>query len=337
MKLLSKFLTLTTLILSGTILGHAQFRTPVLKTSIEEMDPALNKIIDKDVKVEIIAKDIQWAEGPVWVESKQMLLFSDVQKNIIYKWTAEKGKELYLTPAGYTGTKPRGGDVGSNGLAVNKKGQLIICQDGDRKMAIMDAPLDKPQPKFITWVDNYMGKKFDSPNDLAFRNNGDLYFTDPPYGLEKNVNDPAKEAPYQGVYRITPNGKITLITDTLTRPNGIAFFPDGKTIIIANSDNAKPYWYAYELDKNGMFTNGRIFYNAMEATKTGRGMPDGLKIGKKGYVFAAGPGGLWIFDQTGKVLGKLKSNVLISNCTLSGDEKTIYITADMYILKVGLK
>ena len=305
--------------------------------TLKQIDPEFNNIVSKNAKAEILADGFLWSEGPVWIESKKMFIFSDVKKNVIYKWTKEKGKEVYLKPSGYTGTIPRGGELGSNGLGLNIKGQLVICQDGDRVVSIMDAPLDKPQPKFIKIASNYKGKKFDSPNDLAFLSNGDIYFTDPPYGLEKNVDDPLKEAPYQGVYKISANGKIALLTDTLTRPNGIAFFPGGKTILISNSDPKKAYWYVYDLDKNGLFMHGRVFYNANAATKTAAGMPDGLKIDKQGHVFASGPGGIWVFNQSGKLLGKILVNDLVSNCSLSGDEKTLYVTSNHRVLRIKLR
>ena len=315
--------------------GYAQPAKPLI--ALKQIDPQFSSIVSKTAKAEILANGFLWSEGPVWVESRKMFLFSDVKRNIIYKWTKEKGKEVYLRPSGYTGTIPRGGELGSNGLGLNIKGQLVICQDGDRVVSIMDAPLSKPRPKFIKIAVNYKGKKFDSPNDLAFLSNGYIYFTDPPYGLEKNVDDPLKEARYQGVYKISTNGKITLLTDTLTRPNGIGFFPGGKTILISNSDPLKPYWYAYDLDKNGLLTNGHIFYSANEAAKTAAGMPDGLKIDKKGDVFASGPGGILVFSRAGKLLGKILVNDIVSNCSLSGDEKTLYVTSNHRVLKIALR
>jgi len=314
--------------------GYTQNTKPLM--TLQPMDPGFSKIVSKNAKAEILADGFLWSEGPLWVEKYKMFLFSDVKKNVIYKWTAAKGKEVYLSPAGYTGKIPRGGELGSNGLGLNTKGQLVICQDGDRVVSIMDAPLDHPKAKFIHIATGYKGKKFDSPNDLAFLSNGDIYFTDPPYGLEKNVNDPLKEAPYQGVYKISKNGTITMLIDTLTRPNGIAFFPGGKTILISNSDQGKAYWYAYDLDKSGLLTHGRIFYSANDATKTAAGMPDGMKITKNGIVFTSGPGGLWIFNQSGKLLGKMLFNDIVSNCSLSADERTLYVTSNHRVLKVTL-
>lgn len=200
----------------------------------------------------------------------------------------------------------------------------------------MDASFKSPKPLFITLANNYKGKKFNSPNDMAVARNGAIYFTDPPYGLEKNMADPLKEMPYQGVFKISKSGKVSLLTDTITRPNGIALFPDQKTLLIANSDSQKPYWYLYDIDKKGL-KNGRIFFDAKPFIKTGKGMPDGLKIDSKGNVFASGPGGIWIFSKTGEVLGKIKVSPVASNCALSDDEKTLFITADDHVLRVKLR
>lgn len=305
--------------------------------TIDRVDPAFNSIIDENAKAEIIAEGYEWSEGPIWVESEKMLLFSDVPQNKIYKWTQEKGAELYLTPSGYTGDAKRGGETGSNGLTLNKDDKLVLCQHGNRQLAWMDADLSSPKPTFKTIINNYQNKKFNSPNDLVYRNNGDLYFTDPPYGLEKNMNDLLKEIPFQGVYCVKPSGEIKLLTDSITRPNGIVFTPDYKTLIVANSDSTKACWYAYDISGNDSLINPRIFYNATEEIKKVKGNPDGLKIDKNGNVFASGPGGLWIFDKNAKVLGKLNFEMPVSNCALSPDEKTLYITADMYVLRVKMR
>lgn len=305
--------------------------------SFEKIHPDLKEIIGSDAKIEIIAEGFDWSEGPLWIEESKMLLFSDIPENSIFKWTAEKGKELYLKPSGYTGTVSRGGETGSNALLLNKNGQLVLCQHGDRRMAFMNAPLHQPKPNFVTIADNYQGKKFDSPNDAVYRSNGDLFFTDPPYGLEKNADDVLKEALYQGVYKVSQSGEVKLLTDSITRPNGIAFFPGEKSLIIANSDPLKPVWYRYDLDENDSLVNGKIFYDGMAASKTDKGMPDGLKIDSKGNVYATGPGGVWIFNQAGEVLGKIRIDSLASNCALTDDEKTLYVTADMYVLMVVLR
>jgi gluconolactonase len=300
---------------------------------IERLDPSLDLIIPTNPEVEIIASGFEWSEGPLWIESKKMLLFSDVPKNTIYKWTEEHGKEIYLTPSGYTGTQY---GQGSNGLLLDDEENLILCQHGDRRLAIMDAPLESPKAEFITIADQFDGKKFNSPNDAVFYNYS-FYFTDPAYGLEKQMDDPSKELPYQGVFRINSEGEVKLLVDTLTRPNGLAFIPNQKTLIIANSDSNKARWYAYTLSENDSITSSRILYDATENAKTEKGLPDGLKIDSNGNIFATGPGGIWIFNATGKLLGKIKINEVTSNCALSADEKTLFVTADMNVLRIKLR
>ncbi|HEX6179920.1 MAG TPA: SMP-30/gluconolactonase/LRE family protein [Chitinophagaceae bacterium] len=303
--------------------------------SIERIDPEINSVIDTGAVMEIIAEGFDWSEGPVWLEKQNKLLFSDVPKNTIYSWTEEKGQEVYLTPSGYTGTTPRGGETGSNGLRLMGD-SLVLCQHGDRQVGVMSASLDAPQPTFRTIAGLYNGKKFNSPNDLAIRSNGDIFFTDPPYGLEKGMNDSLKESTFQGVYRVTRDGKVSLLIDSITRPNGIVFTPGEKTVIVANSDPAKPFWYAFDISGDSL-TNARIYHDASAAAKAEKGLPDGLKISKQGYVFASGPGGLWIFNKDGKLIGKCKIPEATSNCALSDDEKTLYITSDMYVLRLKLR
>ena len=304
--------------------------------TIERTDAALDSIVASDAKIEVIAEGFDWSEGPLWVESGKMLLFSDVPQNIVYKWTEEKGKETYLTPSGYTDSAKRGGEMGSNGLVLDPDGNLVLCQHGNRQMARMNAPLNDPKPLFIPIANNYKGKKFNSPNDAVYYN-GELFFTDPPYGLEKqSEEDPKKEIPFQGVYKVKANGEVILLTDTLTRPNGIAFSPDGKTLIVANSDPKKPYWYAFDV-VNDSLTNARIFHSAVVADTSLKGLPDGFKIDKNGNVFATGPGGVWIFNSDGKLLGKIKVPEATSNIALSPDQRTLYVTNDMNVLRVKLR
>ena len=306
--------------------------------SIERLDSAINTIVSRQAVLEVIADWYEWSEGPLWIGQHNMLVFSDPPKNTVYKWTEEKGAEVYLTPSGYTGTTPsESKEPGSNGLTLSKDGKLTLCQHGNRQVAIMDAPLDAPNPKFTALAAGYEGKKFNSPNDLTYNSKGDLFFTDPPYGLPKHAEDPAKEIPFQGVYRVTADGTVTLITDSLTRPNGVALTPDEKTLVVANSDPDKAKWYVFDLSENGSASNARVLYDATSFTKTEQGLPDGLKIDKEGNIFASGPGGLWIFNAAGTLLGKFKFPVPISNCALSDDQKTLYITADMYIIRVKLR
>ena len=199
----------------------------------------------------------------------------------------------------------------------------------------MDAPLNAPLPKFITLADTYAGKRLSSPNDAVY-NSGDLFFTDPPYGLgTQDDKDPKKEIPFNGVYKLNREGMIILLTDSISRPNGIAFFPGGKRLLVASSDPDKPNWYSFDASGDSLI-NGKIFYSVAGYDKKLKGLPDGLKIDKKGNVFATGPGGLYIFNSEGKLLGKLKLDNAASNCALSPDEKTLYITNDMYVLRIKM-
>jgi len=303
---------------------------------IESLDEEFHQIIHDSAKVEIIAQGFNWSEGPLWLEAYRTLLFSDVPENTIYKWSEENGKQVYLKPSGYTGTAKRGGETGSNGLLLDKEDRLVLCQHGDRRLAVMDAPINDPKPIFKSIAANYQGKKFNSPNDAVLRSNGDMFFTDPPYGLEKNMSDPLKEIQFQGVYKVTPEGTVTLLTDSITRPNGIALTRDEQSIIVANSDSKKKIWYAYDFGPNDSLINPRIFYDATNDPSP-KGSPDGLKIDRNGNVFATGPGGVWIFNSEGLALGRIKFPESTSNVALSADEKTLFITADMYVLRVKMR
>jgi gluconolactonase len=305
--------------------------------TIERVDAALDALIDTAATAEIIAEGLEWSEGPLWVEKHRMLLFSDVPRDTVFKWTEAKGKELYLTPSGYTGSVPRGGEMGSNGLTLDREGRLVLCQCGNRQMARMEAALDKPQPIYQTLAASYNGKRFNSPNDVVYNTKGELYFTDPPYGLEKGMDDPKKEIPFQGVYKVTTAGEVVLVTDTLTRPNGLAFLPGEKTLLVANSDPDKPNWYAFEFDSSDSIISSRVFYSATGYDQSLKGLPDGLKIDKQGNVFATGPGGVWIFNSSGKLLGKIKFDLATSNIALSPDEKTMYITNHSNVLRLKMR
>jgi len=330
-----KKISLLLILLSSTFSGYTQENKAGTGT-IEFISKELSKLINKDAKVEIVAEGFQFTEGPLWVEKEQMLLLSDVPGNTVYKWTEAKGKEVYLKPGGYTDTAKRGGFMGPNGLVLSHDGKLLLCQHGDRRVAMMDAPLNAPETNFVTIAASYDGKRLNSPNDLFLAKNGDLYFTDPAYGFERGGRDPKKEMAYQGVYKLDKAGKVTLLIDSIDSPNGIGIMPDGKTLLVSNSDNRKKVWYRYNITSNGTLSNATTFYNA--SSEKAAGLCDGFKIDKKGNVFAAGPGGIWIFTKSGKLIGKIKINgVSASNCALTPDGKTIYITANQYLLRVKMK
>lgn len=301
-------------------------------------DGSFDEIIAPETEIEVLAEGFDWTEGPVWVEDGQYLLFTDIPPNSIYKWEAKEGKSLYLTPSGYTGTEARGGEVGANGLLLDAEGFLVMCQHGDRRMARMDAPLNNPAPQFTTLAAMYEGKRFNSPNDATFHSNGDLYFTDPPYGLEKRMEDPSKEIDFQGVYVRRVDGTVELLTDELSRPNGIAFSPDEQTLYVANSDPERALWMAYNLDEEGKIAGGRVLYDATEQVGSeNKGLPDGLKVRGDGIIFATGPGGVWVFNPEGEHLGTVRTGQATSNCALGNGDQYLYMTADMFVMRVKLK
>jgi gluconolactonase len=309
---------------------------------IEKYDPAFDALFAPEAMMEKLVEGLDWAEGPIWHKDSQSLLFSDVPQNVVYRWHEVRGVHRYVRPSGYTGTVPRGGEPGSNGLTLDSLGRLVLCQHGDRAVSRLQAiqpaldPNEPMHPVYVPIVDRYQGKRFNSPNDLCFDKNGNLYFTDPPYGLVGNVNDPEKEIPFQGVYRFSNKGLLTLLTKEMTRPNGIALSPDEKTLYVANSDPDKAIWMAYPIKEDGTLDKGKVFFDATDMAKDkehNKGLPDGLKIDAKGNLFATGPGGVLVFSPDGKHLGTLRTGEATANVAW-GDDGTLYICADMYIARI---
>lgn len=305
---------------------------------IEILDDEALQLIDPTTEIEVIGEGFAWTEGPLWVEDGNYLLFSDIPNNKVFKIDADGNTSEYLYPAGYTGKTPRGGELGSNGLLLNSKGELIMMHHGDRRVVKMDAPLNRPKPNFISLTDNYKNKKLNSPNDGVFDDNGNLYFTDPPYGLVSGVDDPAKELDFQGVYCLKTSGEVILV-DTLTRPNGIVFSTDGSKLYVSVSDPKHAVWYQYDIVSTGQVKNKQLFYDVTDLVdkKGYEGLPDGMKMHSKGYLFATGPGGIFIFNMDAKPIAKIHTGEKTSNCAFTIDEKTLFLTADDYVMKVSLK
>ncbi|MSR67133.1 MAG: SMP-30/gluconolactonase/LRE family protein [Pedosphaera sp.] len=302
------------------------------------MDPALDLLIAPGARIEKLAQGFDWTEGPVWISKGNYLLFSDIPPNRVYRWDAATGLKSFLFPSGYTGRNPRTGEVGSNGLLLDSQGRLVLCQHGDRRVARLDSTLEQPNSTYATLADKFNGRRLNSPNDACFHKNGDLYFTDPPYGLEKNVADPAKELPHQGVYRLAKDGTVTLLTDKMTRPNGIAFSPDQRTLYVANSDPNRAYWMAFEVLDDGKLGKGRVLFDSTPFVKKGmKGLPDGMKVDQSGNLFATGPGGVLVLDPAGKHLGTIHTGEATANCTWGEDGTVLYITADMYLCRIKTK
>lgn len=314
---------------------------PRIIGQIERHDPAVDELLPREAQMEVLCAGFQWIEGPVWIpkgngSSAGFLLFSEIPNNAIRRWDANHGCRLYLKLAGYTGQIPRGGESGSNGLVLDRSGRLILCQHGDRRVALLDAPWDAPKPNYVTLADRYQGKRLNSPNDAVVHSSGAIYFTDPPYGLEKGMEDPAKELAFQGVYLIAPDGNLTLLTDELERPNGIALSPDEKTLYVANSHKPRPIIMAFPLKDDGTLGPGREFFNARQLSKQHEGACDGMVVDRSGNVFATVPGGVAILSPKGKHLGTLLTGKRTSNCTFGEDGSTLFITADDSLLSIRL-
>lgn len=306
--------------------------------SVDRLDARLDALVDPESAFEVLAEGFDWSEGPVWVPQEQFLLFSDIPPNTIFRWDAAGGARAFLQPSGYTGTEPRGGEVGSNGLVLDSLGRLVLAQHGDRRIARLSGPVAAPSADYVTLADKYEGARFNSPNDLVYHSSGDLYFTDPPYGLEGRMQDPAKEIDFQGVYRLAVGGSVTLLTSELSRPNGIGFSPDEKTLYVANSDPSRAIWMAYDVDADGLLQSGRVFFDATDLVGPELpGLPDGLQVDSQGNIFATGPGGVLVFSPDGTHLGTLLTTQATSNCTLGEDGSSLFVTADMYLLRMRLR
>jgi gluconolactonase len=306
---------------------------------VEWLDQHKSGIIDSNAKIEVIGRHYQWSEGPVWVTAKQMLLFSDVRANTIFRWNGRDTPTTWLTPSGYTDKAPRNGENGSNGLALDRNGRLLLCQSGNRQVVSLDAPLDSPRPAFRILAPNYKGRKFNSPNDLVVDSRNNIYFTDPIYGLPNREKDSTRELNFEGVYRISAGGKITLLIDSISRPNGIAFSPDEKILYIGSTDDRHPGWYAYHLDRDGNIVNGGLLLDAtaLRAKATIKQGGDGFKIDKEGNLFAAGPDGINIISPEGRLLGLIRIyGRPTSNCAFNETKDLLYITADDLVLSVKL-
>ena len=312
------------------LMNVANAETPKSLGSIERVADAFDKLVPKDATIEVLADGFEWSEGPVWIAKGEHLLFSDIPRNRINKWKEGSGISVFMEKSGYTGKEAfTGMEPGSNGLALDSQGRLHLCCHGDR--AVKRVEIDG---KITVLVDKYNGKRLNSPNDLAFAKNGDIYFTDPPYGLPKQWDDAGRELDFCGVYRLSTDGKLTLLTDEMTRPNGIGFSPDQKTLYVAQSDPKAAIWKKFPVKEDGTLGKGEVFFDATEWVGKQKGLPDGLAVDTTGNVWATAPGGVICFSPQGKVLGKLLTGEATANCKFGGDGSTLYITADMFLCRV---
>jgi gluconolactonase len=329
----------------------APVAAPALKThavpyptfgSIERLDPALDKLLPANASLENLAEGFDWVEGPVWVKQGGYLLFSDIPRNVIYRWAEGKGVSPFMKPSGGPGGDPDLKEPGSNGLAIDARGGLLLCQHAGRRIARLPS-LATPDAKQVPLAEKYRGKRLNSPNDLVIHSSGAIFFTDPPYGLVKNrdapgpdINPPEKELAFQGVYRADGKGNVVLLHDGLERPNGIGLSPDQKILYVANSHGPRPIWMAFDLRPDLGVASGRVFFDAapLIARTKRKGAPDGLKVDRQGNLFATGPGGVLVFSPQGKHLGTILTGQATANCAFGDDGSTLYITADMILARI---
>ncbi|WAC19587.1 SMP-30/gluconolactonase/LRE family protein [Luteolibacter sp. SL250] len=315
------------LLLSFSVISSAFAQDP----SVEKLDPALDALIAPGTKVEVITEGFRWTEGPVWNAETSELLFSDIPNNVIHAWSDEKGLRVFMKPSGYTGISDYGKEAGSNGLTFDKYGRLFLAEHGDRRISVLMKNGGK-----MTVADRFEGRRLNSPNDLVIHSGGSVYFTDPIYGLPEGERDMARELPYCGVFRTTFDGKITLISKDLERPNGIALSHDEKTLFVANSHKGKFNVYSFPLKEDGSAGEMTLFFDANKLE--GKGSTDGLKTDAEGNIWTTGPGGLLIVSKEGKLLGRVLTHQPTSNVAFGGkDGKTVFLTANDRIMRFKRK
>ena len=316
-------------------------KTPL---KVERLDAAIDAIVPKNSVLERLATGFTWTEGPVWIDDGY-LLFADIPSNSIRKWTPGGGVSIFMQPSGYQGTAPYGGpEPGSNGMTLDRRGRLTVAGHAQRNVWRLES-LD-PHGQITILADTYEGKRLSSPNDLVYKSDGSLYFTDPPYGLRtQKDNDPDKQLQVNGVYRLAKaldqkpgeapaRDRLQLVAKGLSRPNGLAFSPDEKYLYVDNSEPEK-VWMRYRVQADGTLTDGKVFFDATSDSRPGA--PDGMKVDRLGNVYSTGPGGIWIFSPEGKHLGTILTPEKASNVAWGdADHKTLYITASTSVYRVTL-
>lgn len=297
--------------------------------SIERTTEQMHQLLPATAKIEVLATGFTWTEGPVWIGDEDgHLLFSDIPRNSIFKWQLDGTVSLFMSPAGYTGVTFYGLEPGANGLMTDLQGRLVLCEHGDRRLSVLRENGGKQ-----TLVDNYQGKRLNSPNDGIVKSNGDIYFTDPPYGLPAGAEDPRRELDFSGVYRLAADGELTLLTKDIGRPNGIAFAPDEKTLYIAQSDPEHANWTAFAVKPDGTLGEGQEIQNVTDRVGKEPGLPDGLAVDQQGNLWASGPGGIYVMDKMGKLLGRLVTGRRTSNCCF-GPDGYLYMTVDSALCRI---
>ena len=301
--------------------------------SVERFSSEIDEFFSKDSKIEILANGFSWSEGPVWSKKLNAVLFSDVPNNVIYKWDEKNGLEIFLDNIGYSGVVPNLKKAGTNGLTLDNEGNLIICMHGDRRIVKLK---DWNNNEFVPLATSFNNKLLNSPNDLVYNSNKDLFFTDPPYGLKGGDNDKLKELDYNGVFKLTSNGKLSVLIKNLSRPNGIAISGDEKLLYVANSDLNNPVIMKYQISDEGV-KNPEVFFDGSFLSKKDKGLFDGLKIHPSGTVFATGPGGVLLIKSNGNHIGTVRTEVRTANCTFDDKYEYLYMTSHQYLTRIKLQ
>lgn len=296
----------------------------------------MNALIAPEAKIEALASGFQWSEGPVWIAEQNALLFNDVPGNTMYRWSESAGLTVFMKPSGLQGEDPEHifREPGTNGMVHDAPGQILVADHGSRAVVRLDLAT---RHKTVL-ADRYDAKRLNSPNDLARRSDGTIFFTDPPYGLRDLNGSAAKEQNHNGVYRRDLDGSVVLLDDSLSFPNGIALSPDQRTLYVANSDPERPIWMRYELDEAGRPIARSLLADASDLLAAGdQGLPDGMAIAQSGEIFATGPGGVLVFSPAGKRLGRIETGTLIANCAFGDDGSMLYMTAHQQLMRIALR
>lgn len=324
---------------SATLFACAPATTPVARArvgKVEVFSDVLADLIDPEATLEVLGEGYVWSEGPAWDAKRNCLYFSDVPTNTAYRWTEANGVEIFRKPSGLR----EGGDAtgissaGSNGLYLARDGRLLSPNHGGRSLDAID--LDTGEVSVL--FDRFEGKRLNSPNDVVEAADGTLYFTDPPYGLEGQDDSALKEQVHNGVYKVTPQGDLSLIETELRRPNGIELSPDGRTLYVANSDSERQIIKSYSLNDAGDIEADRVFFDATSLVgDDAPGLPDGMCVAKSGHIYATGPGGVLVLTPQGDLLGRINPGRACANCTIGNDGKMLYLTAADILARIPLK
>jgi gluconolactonase len=294
--------------------------------------PALAALIPPEAKVRELATGFTWSEGPVWIREGGYLLLSDVPENRMYRWSDGEGLSIFLEPSGYGGDDPSiFREPGSNGLVPGPPGTILMADHGNRSVARLD--LATRRKTFL--ATHYQERRFNSPNDLVLGRDGTIWFTDPPYGLAGLNDSPVKEQPVNGVYRLEPDGEVTLAVADMTFPNGILLSPDGRTLYVANSDPEQAVVLAFTLDVDGAVVDRQVFADMSPLVgPEAPGLPDGMAIDKAGNLFITGPGGVHVFSAGGARLGRIETGTAIANCAFGEDGRTLFLASSGMLASV---